>query len=126
MYDFDWQDFSESRYNETRAKMNDNPAHDGLFVGCVRVGELCFDLVLRDYGEPKPSLDYDLYVGGIDDGYGYGKDCYPYTYAEGGMLQTCADYDTFKATAEQEFVNYINSYGAYDLPTKAAMPLHTW
>ena len=49
----------------------------GDYVGNVRVGNLCFDIIQV---EDEANLWFDCYVGGVDSGYGYGKDGYPYDY----------------------------------------------
>lgn len=100
-------------------------------VGCCRIGDLCFDLVIRDYrivkNKPRLYLTYDLYVGGIDSGYGYGNDGYPYDYADGegwDMESIKAyDFDEFKNMAEDEFRAFIKISGYED---KANEPLHIW
>ena len=134
-YKFDWRRFDLDRFEIALRKMSERRFSDWC-VGCVRVGVLCFDLVLRDYGADALTLDYDLYVGGVDDGYGYADGHYPYTYAEGGslMVPPTAEgrraliymYEDFKSSAEKVFTEYINDYGMYDLPAKAAMPLRIW
>ena len=58
----------------------DKEIHD--HIGSVRIGTLCFDLIERKGKRDKNYLYADLYVGGIDTGYGYGKDDYPYTYVD--------------------------------------------
>lgn len=100
-------------------------------VGNCRIGDLCFDLVIRDYrqvnNKSKLYLTYDLYVGGIDSGYGYGKDGYPYDYAdgEGWSMEYIKAYtfDEFKNMAEDEFRAFIRISGYED---KANEPLHIW
>ena len=104
---------------------------DNDFVGCVRIGDLCFDLVLREYNN-EFVLDYDLYVGGIDDGYAYGKENYPYTEGGGGTFEDSLismSYEDFVKQAEEAFTDYIyhSNYSAeYNLVDKANEPLHTW
>lgn len=100
-------------------------------VGFCRIGDLCFDLVIRDYrleaDKPRLYLTYDLYVGGIDSGYGYGEDDYPYDYADGsgwGMESVkLYSFDQFKIMAEDEFTGFIKLSGYED---KANEPLHVW
>lgn len=124
-YKFDWKNFGLDRFGQTLRKMPERRFADWC-VGSVRVGDICFDLVLRDYGDDGLTLTYDTYVGGIDDGYGYGIAHYPYTFADGGSLSVLPSYGDFKSSAEKVFTEYINDYGMFDLPAKADMPLHIW
>ena len=52
----------------------------GEYVGCVRTGNLCFDIT--DWGV---HLWFDLYVGGVNTGYSYGAHGYPYDYFPDGF-----------------------------------------
>ena len=126
-YNFEWKNFGLDRFGQTLCKMSERRFADWC-VGSVRVGDICFDLVLRDYGDDGLTLTYDTYVGGIDDGYGYGIEHYPYTYADGGFLSLSADvaYKDFKEAAEEELTNFINADNYYGMAEKAAMPLHIW
>lgn len=126
-YKFDWTGFTEENYNCMNEIREDYTVgiYDFYYVGFVCVGDLCFELNLRA-DDGIFCLDYDLYVGGIDDGYGYGMNDYPYTYADGGALMVPPSYKEFKSSAEKVFTEYINDYGLYDLPEKASIPLHIW
>ena len=118
---FDWTGFSEYDFK----KYAKNPDIFDDYIGCVRTGELCFDIVIRPYDE-GPVLTYDLYVGGIDDNYGHGKDDYPYTYADGGGFDSSykeMSYEEFQKMAEQKFVAFITERGWTE---KANEPLHVW
>ena len=141
MYKFDWSNFNEENLKEAVKELNEEYG-EGYF-GCVRVGELCFDINVRPYDESLPHLlEYDLYVGGIfasnshlfSGPYGYSRIIpdYPYEEAEGGSFHFCVDgisYDLFKVWAEEEFTRYINeSYytDMYLLKEKASAPLKVW
>lgn len=78
---FNWKGFTEEDFVNYCATIENNQMFDNDFVGRVTVGDLCFDFIVREDND-EIVLDYDWYIGGIDDGYGYGKDNYPYT--EGG------------------------------------------
>lgn len=77
---FDWSKFTETEYN--KAKSTD--AKIDYYYGCVRMGECCFDIVIRDFGDGTPTITADLYVGGIDSGYAYrlcdDGSMYPYDF----------------------------------------------
>lgn len=59
----------------------------GYFIVSIRSGALCYDLTVRKI-ENSFYLYAELYVGGVDTGYGYGKLSkdgeydYPYDYYE--------------------------------------------
>lgn len=99
------------------------------FLGNCRTGELCIDIVLYDWNELL--WGYDVYVGGINSGYGYSsresKTPYPYDYADGGEfpveLFNCS-FAEFKTKAEQIFTEYIERDET--LIAKANEPLHLW
>lgn len=78
------------------------------YIGALRVGNLCFDLMERDCGEfnqPEVKLFCDLYVSGIDTGYGYGKNDIPYDYADftGGVFEL----KEYKGKSLEEFKKMI-------------------
>lgn len=131
---FDWSKFTQNDFADYCTKMKNDLLYADDYIGAVRVGDLCFDLVLRTYDEGKSLvLTYDLYVGGVDSGYGYSKiDDYPYDYAEGDDFQdTCISmtYDDFKELAEASFIYYITNnkwYSAVNLVEKANEELHVW
>lgn len=67
---FNWNSFTEEDFVNYCATIENERMFDNDFIGCVRIGDLCFDLIVREYND-EFVLDYDLYVGGFDDGYGY-------------------------------------------------------
>ena len=128
---FNWNGFTEEDFVDYCAKMENGQVYVYDCVGCVTVGDLCFDLIVREYND-EFILDYDLYVGGVDDGYGYGKDNYPYTEAGGRNFEDSMismSYDDFVKQAEEAFTDYIynsNYSTKYNLIEKANEPLHVW
>ena len=128
---FNWDGLTQNDFINYCACIENEIILDGYYVGCVRVGDLCFDLIAREYND-EFVLDYDLYVGGVDDGYGYGKDNYPYTEVGGGSFQDSLismSYNDFVKQAEEAFSDYIyhSNYSAkYNLADKANEPLHIW
>lgn len=67
----------------TKAKegiINTNADEDCL--GNLYIGHLCFDLKMMNY-ENETVLDGDLYVGGIDSGYGETAEGKPYDLVDG-------------------------------------------
>ena len=78
------------------------------YIGALRTGNLCFDLVERDCGEydsPDIKLFCDLYVSGIDTGYGYGNNDIPYDCADftGGVFEL----KEYKGKSLEEFKKMI-------------------
>lgn len=129
---FNWDGFTEEDFVDYCAKVENNMfGHSEYYIGCVRVGDLCFDLLIT-WLDREFVLYYDLYVGGIDDGYGYGNNDYPYTDGGGGSFEESMigyTYDTFVKISESKFEDFIeNSYTSskYNLAEKANKPLHIW
>lgn len=67
---FNWKGFTEEDFVNYCATIENNQMFDNDFVGRVTVGDLCFDFIVREDND-EIVLDYDWYIGGIDDGYGY-------------------------------------------------------
>ena len=106
---FNWKGFTEEDFVNYCATIENNQMFDNDFVGRVTVGGLCFDFIVREDND-ELVLDYDLYIGGIDDGYGYGKDNYPYTEGGGGRFENSLifmSYNDFVKQAEESLTDYI-------------------
>lgn len=127
MRNYDWE-FDAAAFENYCAKIESGDLFADEYVGCVRVGELCFDLVLRELEKDRLTLTFDLYVGGVNSGYGYSKiePEYPYDEADGEAFSddcTGMTYAEFQAMAIGKFENYIQ---IKHLEDKADMPLHKW
>jgi len=136
---FVW-DMNESRWNAfvDAIKHNDyDHAHwIGEFIGSCRIGDLCFDIRTWCPGEGWSGWGFELFCGGIDNGYSYSNmNEIPYPYDEAG----CGDfpdgfetysYEEFKLAAEEFFEIYIMDqntvYDEADLIAKANEPLNVW
>ena len=110
-----------------------------LYVGHDNVGNICVDIIIRDYGDEDEKLAYsfDLYIAGEDTGYGYKElkdgSTLPYDYAEGDDIWVAdlpTDFEDFKKKAEKLIARYISLYdkkfgGAnpYSLVEKASKPV---
>jgi hypothetical protein len=128
---FDWTNFTEVDFTDYCAKAENNMLSVDEYVGCVRVGNLCFDLMVRTNENDESYLSYDLYVGGVDSGYGYTASDYPYDYAEGGNFEDTMismTYEEFQTYAEEKFELFIIiwPYEAASLIEKANEPLNIW
>lgn len=127
---FNWDGFNKESFDVACAIIKENDGYEN-FIGAVRVGDLCFDILTREYNN-KLYLDYDLYIGGVDTGYGYADD-YPYDYYGGGSFdESCIDmkYDEFVSYAEKTMKEFIeNEESAYthaSLIEKANDELNMW
>ena len=129
---FDWSNFSEAAFDVYKEKYKDTELYVDTYLGCARVGGLCFDFVTREFTKGTLTLTYDLYVGGVDTGYGYGLDNYPYDFADGGSFKDVTDmsYKEFVLYAEKVMEEYIteneNKYGYASLTAKANENLKKW
>lgn len=143
---FNWDSFTKNEFENYKKRVTNDDMLDELLreacIGNVRVGELCFDLLIQELETDDEEvfnlcLTYDLYVGGEDTGYGYsnryGHNNYPYDYAEGNAFNgTCTDmtYEDFQKYAEEVFENYIKDEGqfyvSYSLIDKANTELNLW
>ena len=52
------------------------------FIGQLKFANICFDFIVRPYDD-APMLTADMYVFGIDSGYGKTEDGIPYSYEDG-------------------------------------------
>lgn len=99
-----------NRYRKHQHEYSDediqNGNAEGTYIGAVRVGNLCFDIL--NWGN---HLWFDLYVGGVDTGYGYSlkeeyKD-YPYDYADSCSFK----FDEIVSDVNfEEFQKLLNEY----------------
>lgn len=100
------------RYKKNQKTHSDDDG-SGEYIGSVRVGNLCFDII--DWGS---HLWFDLYVGGVDTGYSYGADNYPYDYCDTASFAwnddlTNTSDDEFKKELERYIEELINTYERY-------------
>lgn len=91
----------------------------GEYLGSVRTGNLCFDII--DWGN---HLWFDLYVGGVDTGYGYGTDKYPYDYCDVASFPWYDDLtnvsgEDFKKELGEYIEEHINAMEGYVTDVKA-------
>jgi len=100
------------RYKENQHTYT-TESESGEYVGSVRVGNLCFDII--NWGN---HLWFDLYVGGVDTGYGYGADDYPYDYCDVASFAWNDDLtdisdDDFKMELEKYIEEHIYANEGY-------------
>lgn len=96
---------------------------DGNYIGALRIGNLCFDIL--NWGN---HLWFDLYVGGVDTGYGYsekdGYERFPYDYADSCSFRWDKDVSgTELKSFQDELSDYIKKFimekKSYTTDTKA-------
>ena len=105
--DIKWH-LKEEEYEKYRRNQHKYTDEDGYgeYIGSARIGNLCFDII--NWGN---HLWFDLYVGGIDTGYGYsdrnGFNNYPYDYAD-----TCSFswHDDVSGFSLKEFEEDLSKY----------------
>ena len=150
---FDWSEISENEFARY-CKERDYDLHDELntamnraqwceddMIGCVRVGELAFDLRLYhqdadDEGSPL-VLWLEGYAGGVggDNAYAYSviDDGYPYEFVgytsieDDGIWMSYTQFQEFVETRIKRFILEENDgFTEADLTALAEMPLHVW
>lgn len=131
---FDWSEFTREEYETCKRDYEDGKYIADRFLGCIHVGEICIDVIVRDYGTndgPEFAYSFDFYVGNEDTGYGY-KDMenggvVAYDYADGDDIYVFSyDYDEFVKESESLIESYINKNDdkySYSLVEKANKPL---
>lgn len=132
MYKYVWY-FDEKDFEKCKTE------NEGDYVGNIRVGNICFDIIQI---EDDASLWVDCYVGGVDSGYGYSMDKsnYPYDYADDVGASIPREeyrnltYKQFVSKLEKELTDNINNKSIYttnngivvNLIDKANEPLKVW
>ena len=80
------------------------------FIAKVRSGDLCFDLIVREYDENDYRLSTDLYVGGDGIKPGYGESETGKAYDFFGNVGFCFKSKEFINMDVDEFKQFINEY----------------
>lgn len=87
------------------------------YIGAVKIGSLCYDLVEREGNDENdyPVLYGDLYVDGVDTGYGYSDNDVPYDFddAAGFVLH----FDQYNGMTVKQFKTLIESLCVVDINT---------
>lgn len=127
-----WDDLKEKNYTNDKTKLAEMVDD---CIGFIRIGEICVDVLIRDYGDgdiPKYAYSYDFYVANEDTGYGYKTDMnnLPYDYADGTDLKDLSlSYDEFVKKSEElitKFIEENDKVNGYSLIEKANKPLLIW
>ena len=90
------------RYQQSQKTAPDYEAEggDGRYMGNVRAGNLCYDIY--NWGN---HIWLDCYIGGIDSGYGYKENHYPYTYADERSIKFSDDTSAMTLSDFQAAIN---------------------
>lgn len=99
---FKWNIADEHRWDRYKKEQGEEESDSGNYIGSVRAGDLCFDIL--EWGN---HLWLDLYVGGVDTGYGYGADGYPYDFCD---FLGFAWYDIIRDTTDAEFKEQVEKH----------------
>ena len=146
MFSLDWRGFSYERYEAFRQRAMTTPLENvhkyaDICVGCVRVGDLCFDLYTDVDEDERLTLRFVAYAGGIDDGDHYGPEPerYPYTEVGSGEFSHwpaylerysySTAYGDFRTHSEWDFLSFISAQTpdlCSTLVYKFTQPLHVW
>ena len=128
----DWTDLKRENYINDKSKLAEMVDD---CIGFIRIGEICVDVVIRDYGNrdiPEYAYSYDFYVANEDTGYGYkiDMDNLPYDYADGTDLKDLSlSYEEFVKKSEHlitKFIEENDNVNDYSLIEKANKPLLIW
>lgn len=102
--------FKEEEFTKAMGVIRAGKAADE-YLGSLYLGDLSIDFKLL--GEPA-ELVFDVYVGGVDSGYGYTQKAnIPYDYADGGSIcnggnsSMLFSFDAFKIIAEYKIIDFI-------------------
>lgn len=138
--DWYWEKGQEKNIIEWLHSLNTMSEPEEDYLCNVRSGELCFDLIVREDELGEYKLFTDLYVSGIDTGYGQSETGKPYDFfGDIGYTFDIHDFrgmnlDQFKTFISEKLTSEILSKktGAdfwgkeHDLIEKAVKPLIIW
>lgn len=115
---FKWNIADEHGWDRYKKEQGEEESDSGNYIGSVRAGDLCFDIL--EWGN---HLWFDLYVGGVDTGYGYGAGGYPYDFCDflgfpwyGRVSDTTEA--TFKGKVEKHILEMLEKNSEYTTDTK--------
>lgn len=115
---------SEKDYKDYRKHQHefDDKEIEGTYIGALRAGDLCFDIL--NWGN---HLWFDLYVGGVDTGYGYsskeGFKGYPYDFCDSVSFCNKTDvqnisFEDFKKMIGKFVQEHLAENSSYDVKGK--------
>ena len=128
----DWNGFTKENYELMLSELEPDK-----YYGSVRVGELCFDVIIRDYenkGESNIAISFDCYVANENTGYGEkvtdnGEIIY-YDFADGvdvfDLTLPYYDFVRYMINCLTNFIIKENKNHEYSLLDKASADLLIW
>lgn len=102
---FKWnlqQEFARYKERQKEHIVDENIEGSGEYIGNVRFGNLCYDII--DWGD---HLWFELFVGGVDTGYGYGVDDYPYDFCDLAGFKWS---DNLSEVSDEELTRELEAY----------------
>ena len=108
---FDWSKFSEEDFNHLRDEIKNGTLKED-YKGQVNIGAVSFELSLQD--KESNSIDYNIYVMGEENGYGWkgdDKGAVPYSSYNGNQLSlnifSDIGYEAFQTAFERKIIEDI-------------------
>ena len=108
---FDWSKFSEEDFNNLRDEIKNGTLKED-YKGQVNIGAVSFELSLQD--KESNSIDYNVYVMGEENGYGWkgdDKGAVPYASYNGNQLPlnmfSDIGYEAFQTAFERKIIEDI-------------------
>lgn len=108
---FDWSKFSEEDFNNLRDEIKNETLKED-YKGQVNIGAVSFELSLQD--KESNSIDYNVYVMGEENGYGWkgdDKGAVPYASYNGNQLPlnmfSDIGYEAFQTAFERKIIEDI-------------------
>ena len=108
---FDWSKFSEEDFNNLRDEIKNGTLKED-YKGQVNIGAVSFELSLQD--KESNSIDYNVYVMGEENGYGWkgdDKGAVPYASYNGNQLPLNMfldiGYEAFQTAFERKIIEDI-------------------
>ena len=136
---FDWRGFEQQDFASCAAKIKSGNIHSGEYLGCVRFGNIKCDLTAADIStfanlkDDGVHLCIQLYVGGVNSGYAYGRNKYPYDRVDDTEFVFENEIPTFRYTefqnmVEEKIVDLLKNskYNKADPVEKATESLRVW
>lgn len=131
---FDWRALEEDVYAEYAPKIENGIIFSGDYLGTIRVGDLKCELQIYTRSDETSEesgtwIGLDLYVGGVNTGYAYGRNHYPYdSVASADYKLGKMEYTDFQKAIEQKVIEIVQNahYVKTDLVKKICEKLHVW
>ena len=104
---FHWNNNQKADIEKFLKKVNSGADINDDYIGAVEAGDICFDLVVREYNPGQLKLSTDCYVGNIDTGYGYSDKGMPYDFF--CNVGYCWNIKKFKDMTYDDFTKFVEA-----------------